>query len=101
LNEQLKLSVKEGRLYLSVRLQPRASRNRILGVQEGALKVSVTAPPVDDRANRQAIDFLAGILQVPRQSISVSRGERSRNKIILIEGLTAADCYERLHPYLV
>jgi uncharacterized protein len=101
LSEQLRVSVKEGRLCFPIWLQPRAGRNRILGVHGGALKVSLTAPPVEDRANRQLIEFLAEILRVPRHSICLVTGRKSRNKVVTVDDLSLADFNQLLHPYLV
>ncbi len=69
-------------LIFKVHVQPRASRNRILGLFGDALKIAVTAPPVDDAANRMVIRVLAEVLGIPDGSISILSGHTSRHKRI-------------------
>jgi uncharacterized protein len=71
-------------LLLKVRVQPRASCNRIAGLHVDALKVSLTAPPVDGAANQACLKFLAKSLQLPRSSLEILSGHTSRTKRILI-----------------
>ena len=80
----------------AVRVQPRARKNAILGEIGDALKIAVTAPPVDGRANDACIDLLADFLKVPPSSITIAAGQTSRNKVIRIAGLTAAEVAKRL-----
>lgn len=82
---------------LRVRVQPRASREAILGWSgEPALRLAVTAPPVEGEANQAVRRLLARALGVAPSSVSVVGGERSRDKLIRIEGLTDADLRARL-----
>jgi uncharacterized protein (TIGR00251 family) len=74
---------------LAVRAQPGARKNAVLGEQAGALKVAVTAPPEDGRANAVIIELLRGWLGVKRSQVELLSGERSRNKVILVRGVTA------------
>jgi hypothetical protein len=74
-----------------VRLQPRASRNEIAGVQDGALRVRLQAPPVDGAANEALVDFLADRLGVARRAIRIVAGATSRTKTIEAHGATSAD----------
>jgi uncharacterized protein (TIGR00251 family) len=74
-----------------VRLQPRASRNEIAGVHDGALRIRLHAPPVDGAANDALVAFLAERLAVPRRGVRIVTGATSRTKIIEIEGVTSAD----------
>jgi uncharacterized protein len=80
----------------TVRVQPRARRNAVAGVLGEALKLSLTAPPVEGRANQACIDFLAELLGVPRSSVTIAAGETSRNKLIRVSGLTAEEVRRRL-----
>jgi len=73
----------------SVRVVPRAKRNGVQGVHDGALKVALTSPPVDGAANEAHARFLSDLLGVPRRSVVLVRGERSRTKTLRIEGTTA------------
>ena len=76
---------------VAVRLQPKASKNKIIGLHAGELKISVTAPPVDGKANRALIKLLANTLGVPKTSISIQSGETGRHKTICIAGLKIDD----------
>jgi uncharacterized protein len=80
----------------AIRVQPRARKNAITGEIGDALKIALTAPPVEGRANEACIDFLAQFLKVPRSSITIAAGESSRNKVIRVAGKTAADIAQRL-----
>jgi uncharacterized protein (TIGR00251 family) len=84
------LKVRETGLGLEVRLhvQPRARRSELAGVHNGALKLKVTAPPVDDAANRAIIEFISELLGVPKSSLSITAGAKSRDKTLQIKGLT-------------
>jgi len=79
-----------------VRVQPRAKRNAVTGEMGGALKIALTAPPVEGKANEACVVFLAALLDVPRSSITIAAGETSRNKLIRVSGLTAAQVSARL-----
>lgn len=73
------------RLRIAVRVQPRASRNRVAGRVGDAIKIQLTAPPVEGAANEALIAFLAETVDLPRARIRVITGERSRSKIVDIE----------------
>ena len=75
---------------LTVRVQPRASRDEITGYEEGVLRVRLTAPPVEGAANAACRDFLAKSLGVPRRQIQLVSGEKARVKRFSITGLTPA-----------
>jgi uncharacterized protein len=83
-------------VLLPLRVQPRASRDEIVGWQNGALRVRVTAPPVDGAANAAIGSLLAEALRVPPSSISVVRGTRGRDKLVKIAGLDDAELRKRL-----
>ena len=72
-----------------VRVQPRASREEIVGVVEGALKVRLLAPAVENRANEALVDFLASILKTAKSAVRIRSGEQSRVKRVEIFGVTA------------
>jgi uncharacterized protein (TIGR00251 family) len=80
----------------SVRVHPRARKNAITGEIGDALKIALTAPPVEGRANQACIDFLAEVLNVPRSSVTIAAGQSSRNKVIRVAGLSAEQVRERL-----
>jgi uncharacterized protein (TIGR00251 family) len=81
---------------LKVHVQPRASRNEIVGWREGALAVRLTAPPVEGAANRACRDFLAEALGVKRGDVELVSGEKSREKRFRINGLTDVEALRRL-----
>jgi len=83
-----------------VKVHPRARKNGITGVIGDALKVALTAPPVEGRANEACVKFLAEFLNVPRSSVTIAAGEASRQKLIRIAGVTAAQVEERLRGIL-
>jgi len=83
-------------LRIEVKVQPRSSRNQISGVQDGVLKVKLTAPPVEGEANQALINFLARLLKVPRKNIVLIRGETARNKLIEIRGLSKEELQQAL-----
>jgi uncharacterized protein (TIGR00251 family) len=85
---------------IQVRLQPRASRNEIVGVVEHGLKIRLNAPPVDDRANRQLVDFLAQALALPRRDVVLLHGQKSRVKTVGFKGISVGDLAHRLHNIL-
>lgn len=80
----------EGAL-LAVRAQPGARRNAVLGEQAGALKVAVTAPPEDGRANAALVEVLRDWLGVRRSQVELASGATNRNKTFLIRGFTVEE----------
>ena len=81
---------------LRVRVQPRASREAILGWREDVLRVAVTAPPVEGEANQAVRGLLARALGIAPSAVSVIRGERARDKVVRIAGVTDAELGARL-----
>lgn len=80
----------------TVKVHPRAKKNAITGEVGEALKVSLTAPPVEGRANEACIDFFAKLLNVPRSSITIAAGQNNRKKVIHVSGLSANEVRQRL-----
>ncbi len=80
----------------AVRVQPRARRNAVAGEMGDALKLALTAPPVEGKANEACVEFLAKLLKVPRSSVTIAAGETSRNKVIRVAGLNAEEVRRRL-----
>lgn len=85
----LDISRRDGSITFLVRVQPRASRNAIEGEREGALKIRLTAPPVDDRANESLRRLLADRLKVPLSAVRILGGERNRTKRVAVSGVSA------------
>jgi len=80
----------------AVKLHPRAKKDAITGEVGDALKLSLTTPPVEGRANAACIEFLANLLKVSRSSITIAAGHTSRKKVIRVVGLSAAEVERRL-----
>ena len=78
------LTITATAVRIAVRVQPRAGRDRVVGAHGGALKVQVSAPPVEGAANQAVIIVLAEWLGVPRRSVAVLRGHSGRDKLIEI-----------------
>jgi uncharacterized protein (TIGR00251 family) len=83
-------------ITFAVKVHPRAKRNGITGEVGDALKLALTAPPVEGRANDACIEYLANVLDVPRSSVTIAAGQNSRNKVIRVAGLTAQEVRQRL-----
>jgi|SRR5579863_1055148 len=83
-------------ISFAVKVQPRARKNAITGTVGDALKLALTAPPVDGKANQAVIDFLAGFFDIPRSSITIASGATSRLKTIRITGANRRMLEERL-----
>jgi uncharacterized protein (TIGR00251 family) len=80
----------EGFVSFAVRVQPRASRSEIAGGWQGALRVRLTSPPVDDKANDELRRLLADNLNVPITAVKIVHGQHSRSKRVEVRGITAA-----------
>ena len=79
-----------------IKVHPRARKNAITGQVGDALKLTLTAPPVEGRANDACRAFLAEVLNVPRSSVTIAAGENSRQKLIRVAGLTADQVRRKL-----
>ena len=84
------LRERDGAVRISVRVVPRAHRDAILGVQGDALRVSLSAAPVDGAANTALVLLFARALGVPRSAVAIVHGERGRQKTLEVHGVDAA-----------
>jgi uncharacterized protein len=96
-------AVKEtaGGAQFALRVQPRAARNAVAGTiavgkQGDALKLAITAPPVDGKANAAVVEFLARLFGVSKSSVTIVSGETGRNKVVAVRGRTAEEIREAL-----
>ncbi len=80
----------------AVKVHPRAKKNAITGEVGDALKLALTAPPVDGKANDACIEFFAKLLKVPRSSVTIAAGQTSRNKVIRVAGLSTEEVRRQL-----
>ena len=83
-------TTREG-IVLSVYIQPKASANAVSGIHQNALKIRLTAPPVDNAANKMCIKFLSRQLKIPASRIEIVSGHTGRNKKVLIRHLEGQD----------
>jgi hypothetical protein len=80
--------VARGTVVFAVRVQPRASKEEIVGVHDGVLKIRICAPAIENRANEALVDFLATILKTPKSAVRIQSGEHARTKRVEIFGVT-------------
>jgi uncharacterized protein (TIGR00251 family) len=83
---ELSIREEDGAMLFEVSVAPRSSRNRILGVRGGALRIALTAPPVDGAANDALRQLLAKRLGVSKSAVEIVRGARGRKKLIRVRG---------------
>ena len=83
----------------AVKVRPRARRNAIAGEVGDALKINVTAPPLEGKANEAITRFLADLLKVPRSSITIASGKANRLKVVHVAGVRADDLRQRLSTF--
>jgi uncharacterized protein len=84
----------------AVRVQPRGSRTAILGSLGEALKLTLSAPPEDGKANQELIEFFSRIFHVPRAAVEIVSGGHLRNKIIRVAGASSSELQLALQEYL-
>jgi uncharacterized protein (TIGR00251 family) len=75
-----------GGVLLRLRVQPRASRDEVVGLHGDAVRIRLRAPPVDGAANEALVRFLSEQLQVPRSTVQLTSGQTSRSKVVMITG---------------
>jgi uncharacterized protein len=92
------LTVQPGFVLLSLKVQPRSSKNAIAGPLGQELRVTLTSPPVDNAANQDLVRFLADQLNCPRNRIEIVRGQHSRHKQVRITGIPAQTVLQLLVP---
>lgn len=85
---------------LSVHVQPKASRTRIAGLHGDALKLCITSPPVDGKANVEVIQFFAKLFKIPKAAVILASGEASRDKRLILAGISADQAEAVLQPLL-
>jgi uncharacterized protein (TIGR00251 family) len=85
-------------IVIDVRVIPRAGRSGVAGTRDGALLVRLNAPPVDGAANAELIEVIADALGVPRRSVSLVSGDRSRQKRVRVTGVSEHAARARLTP---
>ncbi|NLZ16700.1 MAG: YggU family protein [Desulfobulbaceae bacterium] len=90
----------DGSVLLRIHVQPRAAQNQVAGLQGEALKLRLSAPPVDGKANKAVLAFLAELFSLPKSALSLKSGQQSRQKTILISGASEATIRKILATYM-
>jgi uncharacterized protein (TIGR00251 family) len=85
----------------AVKVHPRARKDAITGIVGDALKLALTAPPVDGKANQAVIEFFADLFAISRSSITIASGETSRNKVIRVSGISEEQVRQKLQAALM
>ena len=81
-------------------ISPRSKRSVIKGLRQGALAISLNAPPVDGKANKSLISFFSKLLKIPSQRISIFKGEHNKQKVLFIQGISKSNAIELIEPYV-
>ena len=80
----------------TVKVHPRARKNAVTGVMGDALKLAVTAPPVEGRANEAVIEFFADLFEISRASVTITSGATGRRKVVRVSGLSKQAIEQKL-----
>lgn len=81
------LRASSGGTLVDIYVQPKSSKNEVVGVHERSLKIRLTAPPVEGEANKECVKFLAKLLGIPKSDIEIVSGHKSRHKTLSIRGI--------------
>ena len=90
------VSEKDDQAIVHLHIQPNAAKNRVAGLHDGCLKLAVASPPVDGKANKEVLHFLAGLLGVSPRKLSIKTGLQARRKQVVVEGLSALQIRAKL-----
>lgn len=91
---------REGRVLVKLFVQPKARKNQVVGNYDGRLKIAISAPPVDGKANKEMISFLAKHLGLRKKQIEIISGDHSRKKDCLIHDVREQELREKLTKLL-
>ena len=95
---ELRIRENPSSLDIPLHVQPRARRTELSGFHNGALKLKVQAPPVDDAANEAVVRFFAKLFEIPRSRLAITSGSKSRDKILRIEGISLTHFLQKTAP---
>lgn len=90
------MSKSPNEVRISLRIQPGASRNEVAGLASGVWRLRIAAPPVEGKANKELTLYLSEVLNIAKSNIVIVKGERGRDKVIAVYGLTADEIGKRL-----
>jgi uncharacterized protein (TIGR00251 family) len=96
------INLKESKkgLTFDIHVIPHASRAQIAGAQDGALKVRVTAPPVEGAANEACIKLLAGELRLKKSQLEIFSGAKSRKKTVMVKNISKAELEKKINDII-
>jgi uncharacterized protein (TIGR00251 family) len=81
---------------LNLKISPNARVNEVVGIQEGIISIKIKAPPVEGKANIELVGYLSNLLDIPKSSVSITRGHTSRNKTVEVVGRTPEEVASRM-----
>ena len=87
---------KSGGVVISIYVQPKSSKNRVGGIHDDALKIYLTAPPVEGKANKAVIGFFSQFLKIPKKNVSLVSGHQSRKKRVLLTNINLEAVRDRV-----
>lgn len=90
----------DGAVLLHIYVQPKASKSKVVGLFDGCLKIAITAPPVDGKANEEVVKFLARLLNIPGRDIVIQAGAQSRRKRVLLQAARMAEILAKIEAIL-
>lgn len=86
----------QGGVRLHLFIQPKASKNEVVGPHNGEIKIKITSPPVDGEANAGLIEFLSKLFKIPKRDITLVKGETNRHKVVELAGVSMTQAREIL-----
>jgi uncharacterized protein (TIGR00251 family) len=81
----------KGGVKLHLFIQPKSSKNEIVGIHDNKLKIKIKAPPVEGKANEELVEFLSDVFAIPKRQVEITKGDTGRNKTVILHGLSEAD----------
>lgn len=81
---------------LTLTIQANAHKSEIIGLYNNTLKIKIKAPPVDGKANSEIVSFLSEVFRVPQKNIDILKGDKNKNKIVFVSGISTADVINRI-----
>ncbi len=94
------LKEKDGTVIFKVLVQPRASRNELVGIHDDCLKIRITSPPVENQANKKVCEFLSKLMGVGKRQVEIVEGQKSKVKKVRITGSTLEKVQSKLNQLI-
>ena len=91
------MPVQQNKAKITVRVYPNADRNEIVSLANGIVCIKISAPPLKGKANKKLVAFLSQLLAIPKNNINIVKGQLSRNKLIVVDGLKRESIMKLLH----